>query len=141
MAFLPVPHVNAMCKLQMDWIVQAKVFVLVNKMLLETSVTNVEWATKDIPLVINAMIHTLVIPVAKVTCLKLFTATSKMTHIYVECTCDTDGSSSQACDSTSGKCSCKSELIVGDNCDKCKTGYFGFPDCKGKYNNKLALDS
>ena len=55
-----------------------------------------------------------------------------MTHIYVECNCDTDGSSSQVCDSTSGKCSCKSELIVGDKCDKCKPGYFGFPDCKGK---------
>ena len=64
-----------------------------------------------------------------------------MTHIYVECNCDTDGSSSHVCDSTSGKCSCKSELIVGDKCDKCKPGYFGFPDCKGKYNNKLALDS
>ena len=70
MAFQPVPHVNAMCKLQMDWIVQAKVFVLVNKMLLETSVINVVWATKDIPHVINAMIHTLGIPVAKVPCIK-----------------------------------------------------------------------
>ena len=70
MTFLPVPHVNAMCKLQMDWIVQAKVFVLVNKMLLETSVINVVWATKDIPHVINAMIHTLGIPVAKVPCIK-----------------------------------------------------------------------
>ena len=49
----------------------------------------------------------------------------------VACGCHTQGSSSAECDS-SGKCSCKSN-VINDKCTSCKSEYFGFPDCQGNY--------
>jgi len=45
------------------------------------------------------------------------------------CTCDSDGSLSHECDPHGGQCQCRPN-VIGRRCDACKTGYFGFPDCK-----------
>ena len=50
---------------------------------------------------------------------------------WIGCTCNAEGSENTACD-TAGKCTCKPN-VVGNDCDKCAEGYFGFPDCQGKY--------
>ena len=46
-----------------------------------------------------------------------------------ECECNPDGSMDQNCDDTTGKCTCK-EHIVGDKCDQCASGFFGYPQCQ-----------
>ena len=45
------------------------------------------------------------------------------------CECNVEGSSDSTCNDD-GQCTCKDE-IEGANCDKCKDGYFDFPNCKG----------
>lgn len=45
------------------------------------------------------------------------------------CYCDSDGSLSYVCDPYGGQCQCRPN-VIGRRCDACKTGYFGFPDCK-----------
>ena len=51
--------------------------------------------------------------------------------IFIACTCDEDGSVDNNCD-INGKCTCKAN-VVGDNCDQCAGGFFGFPTCGGTY--------
>jgi laminin, alpha 3/5 len=48
-----------------------------------------------------------------------------------ECNCDPFGteSNSNNCAKFGGQCKCKSN-IIGRQCTKCKTGYYGFPDCR-----------
>ncbi|XP_074042767.1 laminin subunit alpha [Leptinotarsa decemlineata] len=45
------------------------------------------------------------------------------------CLCDFDGSLSFECEKFGGQCQCKPN-IIGRKCEACKTGYFGFPECK-----------
>ncbi|XP_050541070.1 laminin subunit alpha [Daktulosphaira vitifoliae] len=45
------------------------------------------------------------------------------------CLCDSDGSLSYICDPFGGQCQCRPN-VIGRRCEICKTGYFGFPDCK-----------
>ena len=45
------------------------------------------------------------------------------------CECDTQGSRSDTCDVFGGQCSCF-ENIIGRACTRCKTGYYGFPNCR-----------
>ena len=46
-----------------------------------------------------------------------------------------------SCDDA-GKCQCKTENIVGDKCDSCKTNHYGFPNCKGTFFwNSTTLNS
>lgn len=46
------------------------------------------------------------------------------------CDCDTQGSNTtEICDFFGGQCNCR-ENIIGRRCERCKTGYFGFPNCK-----------
>ena len=47
------------------------------------------------------------------------------------CTCNAEGSENTACD-TAGKCTCKAN-VIGRDCDSCEEGYYGFPDCQGKF--------
>ena len=55
-----------------------------------------------------------------------------------ECDCNPDGSVDQNCDDTTGKCTCK-EHIVGDKCDQCAAGFFGYPTCQGSKNIKFII--
>ena len=48
------------------------------------------------------------------------------------CMCDEHGSVDDECDATTGKCTCK-ENFANDKCSECIEGFFGFPNCQGKY--------
>ncbi|VVC44657.1 Hypothetical protein CINCED_3A025090 [Cinara cedri] len=58
-----------------------------------------------------------------------FSLTTAYNNGAVSCLCDYDGSLSFVCDPYGGQCQCKPN-VIGRRCDACKTGYFGFPDCK-----------
>jgi laminin, alpha 3/5 len=46
------------------------------------------------------------------------------------CDCDKDGSvQNSECSVFGGQCTCK-ENVIGRQCSKCKSGYFGFPNCQ-----------
>ena len=58
-----------------------------------------------------------------------------------ECECNSDGSTSLDCDEDYGTCSCKEGFdglkchkcmpnVIGDKCDTCQTGFFGYPSCQ-----------
>ena len=51
---------------------------------------------------------------------------------FSECNCQNEGSKSLTCDKRYGMCGCKSN-IIGDKCDKCIDGFFGFPNCQSKW--------
>ena len=61
----------------------------------------------------------------------LTTLTSEFTNKTYQCNCHQRGSLSFECNKVGGQCSCR-RGVVGRNCDKCQTGYYGFPYCKGK---------
>ena len=48
---------------------------------------------------------------------------------FTACNCNDDGSRDVACDDNTGKCPCKSN-IIGDKCEFCSPGFFGFPSCR-----------
>ena len=47
----------------------------------------------------------------------------------VPCQCDFYGSLSFECEKFGGQCDCK-PYVIGRQCNRCKTGYYGFPDCQ-----------
>lgn len=59
----------------------------------------------------------------------VFSITAAHNGGALPCQCDYDGSLSFECDKFGGQCQCKPN-IIGRKCEACKTGYFGFPDCK-----------
>ena len=51
---------------------------------------------------------------------------------YLACLCNNEGSlNNTICDVKTGQCSCKNDLIAGQQCDRCTDGYYNFPQCKG----------
>ncbi|CAL4059747.1 unnamed protein product, partial [Meganyctiphanes norvegica] len=58
-----------------------------------------------------------------------FTLTMDYNSGALECGCDFYGSESFECEKFGGQCQCKSN-VIGRTCNRCKTGYFGFPNCK-----------
>ncbi|XP_039999564.1 laminin subunit alpha-3-like isoform X2 [Xiphias gladius] len=45
------------------------------------------------------------------------------------CNCDTSGSTGSTCNPVGGQCPCR-QHIIGRQCTKCATGYYGFPYCR-----------
>ncbi|KAM3866222.1 laminin subunit alpha-3-like [Diretmus argenteus] len=45
------------------------------------------------------------------------------------CNCDTSGSTGTTCDPVGGQCLCRPH-VIGQQCTKCATGYYGFPYCR-----------
>ncbi|XP_042353016.1 laminin subunit alpha-3-like [Plectropomus leopardus] len=45
------------------------------------------------------------------------------------CDCDKSGSTSTTCDPVGGQCPCR-QHVIGRQCTKCATGYYGFPYCR-----------
>ncbi|GBM25676.1 Laminin subunit alpha, partial [Araneus ventricosus] len=58
-----------------------------------------------------------------------FTLTSEYNNGALSCQCDTDGALSFECQEFGGACECKPH-VIGRTCSQCRTGYFGFPNCK-----------
>ena len=51
--------------------------------------------------------------------------------------CNEEGAVDSLCEDATGKCNCRPN-VGGNRCDKCKEGFFTFPDCEGKYT--ICLD-
>ncbi|XP_062987370.1 laminin subunit alpha-3 [Elgaria multicarinata webbii] len=45
------------------------------------------------------------------------------------CNCHRNGATSPTCSPMGGQCTCK-QNIIGRQCSRCQTGYYGFPSCK-----------
>ncbi|XP_035223568.1 laminin subunit alpha-like, partial [Stegodyphus dumicola] len=58
-----------------------------------------------------------------------FSLTSEYNNGALPCQCDTDGSLSYECEEFGGQCQCKPN-VIGRTCSQCRTGFFGFPNCK-----------
>lgn len=59
----------------------------------------------------------------------VFSLTADYNTGALPCNCDYYGSNSFECEQFGGQCDCK-PFIIGRQCEACKTGYYGFPDCK-----------
>ncbi|XP_066250557.1 laminin subunit alpha isoform X1 [Euwallacea similis] len=59
----------------------------------------------------------------------VFSITAAHNTGALPCFCDYAGSESFECEKFGGQCKCKSH-IIGRQCTDCKTGYYGFPECK-----------
>ncbi|KAG8228153.1 hypothetical protein J437_LFUL002807 [Ladona fulva] len=59
----------------------------------------------------------------------VFSITADYNNGALPCQCDIEGSLSFECDKFGGQCLCKPN-VIGRRCELCRTGYFGFPDCK-----------
>lgn len=59
----------------------------------------------------------------------VFSLTADYNNGALPCQCDYDGSLSFECEKFGGQCQCKSN-VIGRRCEACKTGFYGFPDCK-----------
>ena len=55
----------------------------------------------------------------------------KIILFILGCNCKMEGSKSSICDKSTGQCDCKTDLIDGLVCEKCKDGYFKWPNCEG----------
>ena len=61
----------------------------------------------------------------------VFSLTTDYNNGALSCDCNIDGSLSFVCEPFGGQCRCKPN-VIGRDCQKCRTGYYGFPNCKGK---------
>ena len=59
----------------------------------------------------------------------IFSLTTEYNQGAFPCKCSTEGSRSFDCEPFGGQCPCKPN-VIGRQCRECKTGYYGFPDCK-----------
>lgn len=62
-----------------------------------------------------------------------FSLTTAFNNGTLPCNCDIQGSVDQNCEELGGKCRCKSQFITGRTCNRCRMGYYGFPNCRGLY--------
>ena len=58
-----------------------------------------------------------------------FTITTEYNNGARPCECNIDGSKSFQCQKYGGQCDCK-DHVIGRTCSQCKTGFYGFPNCK-----------
>jgi len=58
-----------------------------------------------------------------------FTITSRFNNGALACNCDTLGSTKTSCQSFGGQCACRPN-VIGRACDRCASGYGGFPNCR-----------
>ncbi len=59
----------------------------------------------------------------------VFSISARYNNGAKSCDCNSDGSKNNNCEIFGGQCECK-DNVIGRQCTKCKTGYYGFPDCK-----------
>ena len=65
-----------------------------------------------------------------------FSVTTNFLNTTLPCECDLQGSLQHSCAEFGGQCACKSN-VIGRKCNKCRTGYYGFPNCRSKYSMVL----
>lgn len=59
----------------------------------------------------------------------VFSLTADYNNGALSCQCDYDGSLSFECERFGGQCQCKPN-VIGRKCEACRTGFYGFPNCK-----------
>lgn len=59
----------------------------------------------------------------------VFSLTSEHNIGALPCNCNYEGSISFECHPFGGQCQCKSN-VIGRQCNACRTGFYGFPECK-----------
>ena len=59
----------------------------------------------------------------------IFSLTVDYNNGALPCQCDFQGARSFECEPFGGQCACK-DNVIGRRCERCKTGFFGFPNCK-----------
>lgn len=59
----------------------------------------------------------------------IFSLTANYNNRGLPCNCDVEGTVSFECEKFGGQCPCKPN-IIGRRCEICKTGFYGFPNCK-----------
>jgi len=59
----------------------------------------------------------------------VYSLTTDYNNGAMRCQCNPDGSSSFTCEEFGGQCPCKRN-IIGRTCSHCRTGYYGFPNCR-----------
>lgn len=58
-----------------------------------------------------------------------FTITTRFNSGALKCNCDGLGSTKTSCQSFGGQCICRPN-VIGRACDRCRSGYSGFPYCR-----------
>ena len=66
----------------------------------------------------------------------IFSLTSDFNDGAWPCECHPRGSFSEQCKVFGGQCPCRPN-VIGRKCTRCKTGYYGFPNCRSKYSYKI----
>lgn len=59
----------------------------------------------------------------------VFSLTADYNNGGLPCNCDVEGTTSFECVKFGGQCPCKPN-VIGRQCSICKTGFYGFPDCR-----------
>ncbi|XP_015602424.1 laminin subunit alpha [Cephus cinctus] len=59
----------------------------------------------------------------------IFSLTTNYNNGALPCQCDIEGTRSFECEKFGGQCPCKPN-IIGRRCEICKTGFYGFPNCR-----------
>jgi len=63
----------------------------------------------------------------------IYSLTTDYNNGALRCDCSPDGSVSFNCAEFGGQCRCRPN-IIGRTCSHCRTGYYGFPDCRRTYS-------
>lgn len=67
-----------------------------------------------------------------------FILTTRFNSGALSCNCDSLGATKTSCEPFGGQCVCRPN-VIGRACDKCKSGYSGFPYCK-RWKTYQAID-
>lgn len=59
----------------------------------------------------------------------VFSLTTDYNNGALSCDCNNEGSTSFICEPFGGQCRCK-DNVIGRTCTQCRTGYYGFPNCR-----------
>ncbi|XP_049885179.1 laminin subunit alpha [Pectinophora gossypiella] len=59
----------------------------------------------------------------------VFSITAEYNSGTLRCFCDVEGSTDLECETFGGQCRCRPN-VIGRTCSACRTGYYGFPNCR-----------
>ncbi|KAM3968484.1 laminin subunit alpha [Aphomia sociella] len=68
----------------------------------------------------------------------MFSITSEYNSGALACMCDFMGSTELECNTFGGQCPCKPN-VIGRSCSACRTGYYGFPNCRPCHCSDAAI--
>ncbi|XP_059055423.1 laminin subunit alpha [Achroia grisella] len=68
----------------------------------------------------------------------MFSITSEYNSGALACMCDIMGSTELECNTFGGQCPCKPN-VIGRACTTCRTGYYGFPNCRPCHCSDAAI--